>query len=83
MRVVTWNINSVRLRARLVRRLVDEMAPDVLCLQETKVADELFPHDALTDLFEGLWPVAREGVSYNAYFIRDERQAIIDLSRSM
>jgi len=40
-------------------------------------------NDRTTDLFEGLWPVAREGVSYNAYFIRDEKQAIIDLSRSM
>jgi exodeoxyribonuclease-3 len=36
MRLVTWNINSVRLRAPLVRRLVEEIAPDVLCLQETK-----------------------------------------------
>ncbi len=51
MRVVTWNINSVRLRAPLVRRLVDEIAPDVLCLQETKVVDDLFPHDDLADLF--------------------------------
>lgn len=51
MRLVTWNINSVRLRAPLVQRLVDEVAPDVLCLQETKVVDELFPHDALAELF--------------------------------
>jgi len=51
MRVVTWNINSVRLRAPSVRRLADEIAPDILCLQETKVVDELFPHDDLADLF--------------------------------
>ena len=51
MRVVTWNINSVRLRAPLVRRLAAEIAPDVLCLQETKVVDELFPHDELSDLY--------------------------------
>jgi len=51
MRVVTWNINSVRLRAPSVRRLTAEMAPDVLCLQETKVVDELFPHDDLADLY--------------------------------
>lgn len=51
MRLVTWNINSVRLRAPLVRRLVEEIAPDVLCLQETKVMDDLFPHDELADLF--------------------------------
>ncbi|MDP6107033.1 MAG: FprA family A-type flavoprotein [Candidatus Brocadiia bacterium] len=33
------------------------------------------------DLFEGLWPVVREGVSYNAYLIEDESTAIIDLSK--
>ncbi len=51
MRIVTWNINSVRLRAPLVQRLAAEIAPDVLCLQETKVVDDLFPHDALADLY--------------------------------
>ena len=43
LRLVTWNINSVRLRVDNVRRLVAEWAPDVLCLQETKTPDELFP----------------------------------------
>jgi exodeoxyribonuclease-3 len=46
LRLVTWNINSVRLRIDNVRRLVAEWAPDVLCLQETKTPDELFPRDA-------------------------------------
>lgn len=44
--LVTWNINSVRLRIDLVRRLVDELKPDVLCLQETKTRDEFFPREA-------------------------------------
>ncbi len=43
MRIVTWNINSVRLRLDLVLRLIEESRPDVVCLQETKVSDELFP----------------------------------------
>jgi exodeoxyribonuclease III len=41
--VATWNINSVRLRIGLVARLVRERSPDIICLQETKVADPLFP----------------------------------------
>ena len=45
MRLITWNINSVRLRAPLVRRLLEEQQPDVLCLQETKTPDELFPRE--------------------------------------
>jgi exodeoxyribonuclease-3 len=43
LRLITWNINSVRLRIELVRRLVEEQRPDVLCLQETKSPDDLFP----------------------------------------
>ncbi|PZW46624.1 exodeoxyribonuclease-3 [Humitalea rosea] len=45
-RVATWNINSVRLRAPLLADVVAQLAPDVLCLQETKTPDEFFPHDA-------------------------------------
>ena len=43
MKIATWNINSVRFRQLLATRFLREEAPDVLCLQETKVADELFP----------------------------------------
>ena len=50
LRLVTWNINSVRLRIDNVRRLITEWAPDVLCLQETKSPDELFPHQAVEAL---------------------------------
>lgn len=45
--IATWNINSVRLRIANVCRLIAEWSPDVLCLQETKTPDELFPADAL------------------------------------
>mgnify|MGYP001599147113 FL=1 len=46
MRIVSWNINSVRLRAPLVEKLVAEISPDVICLQETKCPDDVFPADA-------------------------------------
>ena len=45
LRVVSWNINSIRLRVDNVRQLVAEWAPDVLCLQETKTPDERFPRE--------------------------------------
>ena len=48
--IATWNINSVRLRLPIVERLLSEYAPDVLCLQETKCPDDLFPHDAFRRL---------------------------------
>jgi exodeoxyribonuclease III len=48
--VATWNINSVRLRQGLVERYLAERAPDVLCLQETKCPDEVFPAEAFRAL---------------------------------
>lgn len=48
MRIVSWNVNSVRVRLEAIRRFVRKYEPDVLCLQETKVEDHLFPRDAFT-----------------------------------
>ena len=43
MRVMTWNINSLRLRMDLLRQICTIMQPDIVCLQEIKVEDRLFP----------------------------------------
>jgi len=43
MKIVTWNINSIRLRMPLLQDFVAQQDPDIICLQETKVTDELFP----------------------------------------
>ena len=45
MKLVTWNINSVRLRTPSVLRFIEEHNPDVICLQETKTPDEHFPFE--------------------------------------
>ena len=50
IRVVTWNINSVRLRISSVERLIKMFSPDVLCLQEIKCREAEFPSAALADL---------------------------------
>jgi exodeoxyribonuclease-3 len=46
LKIASWNINSVRARIGIVERFLREQAPDILCLQETKVADDIFPHAA-------------------------------------
>lgn len=43
MRILTWNINSVRLRLPLLLNLMRQCSPDIICLQETKTPDEFFP----------------------------------------
>lgn len=50
MKIATWNVNSLRAREDLVLDWIEAHAPDVLCLQETKVTDQEFPEDALGDL---------------------------------
>src|SRR3984885_5026466 len=49
LRLATWNVNSVRLRAEQVARFVQETAPDVLCLQEIKCREGEFPTAAFVD----------------------------------
>jgi exodeoxyribonuclease-3 len=50
MRIATWNVNSVRTRLDQVVAWLQQERPEVLCLQETKVTDELFPREAFEAL---------------------------------
>jgi exodeoxyribonuclease III len=49
LRIATWNVNSVRLRADQAAKFVAEQAPDVLCLQEIKCQAGEFPTQAFAD----------------------------------
>jgi exodeoxyribonuclease-3 len=44
MRIATWNVNSLKARIPRVEEWLTYAHPDVLCLQETKLADDAFPH---------------------------------------
>ena len=50
MLIATWNVNSLNARMPRVEEWLEQVQPDVLCMQETKLADDAFP--ALT--FQGL-----------------------------
>lgn len=50
MKIATWNVNSVVARLPLVLRWLAKERPDVLCLQETKCADERFPAREFAEL---------------------------------
>ena len=49
MKLVTWNVNSVRARLERVVQFLDKAKPDVACLQETKVVDADFPAAAFRE----------------------------------
>ncbi len=55
MKIATWNVNSIRTRLEIVTDWLQKNPVDVLCVQETKVVDELFPI------------VAIEACGYHAY----------------
>ncbi|MCB9831535.1 MAG: exodeoxyribonuclease III [Planctomycetes bacterium] len=47
MRLVTWNVNSIRARLGRLCAWLERHRPDVLCLQELKVLDSAFPAEAI------------------------------------
>ena len=49
MKLVTWNINSIRARTEKLLTWIGNEQPDVLCLQETKLEDAKFPGAALRE----------------------------------
>jgi exodeoxyribonuclease-3 len=74
MRIVTWNVNSLRARLPRVLEFLAQFSPDVACLQETKTAADGFPVDELAeagyhavDNSAGQWSgvaiLAREGLA--------------------
>lgn len=66
--LATWNINSVRLREPIVVKLLEEEAPDVLCLQECKSPVDKIPMEAFQALgYEHM--VARGQKGYNGVAI--------------
>ena len=50
MRLATWNVNSLMARLPRLVEWLDIARPDVLCLQETKLADAAFPREQLIEL---------------------------------
>lgn len=50
LKIITWNVNSVNVRAQHLIELIKEHAPDIICLQELKCINEKFPTELLQDL---------------------------------
>ena len=50
MKIISFNINGLRARPHQLEALVEQYQPDVLGLQEIKVADEQFPYELVEHL---------------------------------
>ncbi len=50
MKIVTWNVNSIKVRREVVLSWLRQAEPDIVCLQELKCADSSFPREPFEDL---------------------------------
>jgi exodeoxyribonuclease-3 len=72
--IATWNVNSLKVRLPQVLDWLERTACDVLCLQETKLTDDKFPHQALADAG---YSVAFSGQpTYNGVAILSRRDTV-------
>jgi exodeoxyribonuclease III len=70
VRVATWNVNSVKKRLPRLLPWLDQRQPDVVCLQETKLADDAFDQLLGDELATRGYAVARHGqVQWNGVAI--------------
>jgi exodeoxyribonuclease-3 len=61
VRIATWNVNSVKQRLPRLLPWLDERRPDLVCLQETKLADDAFAELLNAELAERSYEVAAHG----------------------
>jgi exodeoxyribonuclease-3 len=80
MTCATWNVNSVRARLTHVLDWLREGPVDVLCLQETKVTDDLFPSEPFSEL--GYTATTHGQKTYNGVAVLS-RHPIEDVSRGL
>lgn len=67
-KIATWNVNSIRIRLELLKKLIELENPDVICLQEVKAKEEDFPFDDIRNL--GYSEIALYGMAgYNGVAI--------------
>ena len=78
VKIITWNVNSIRTRLERVLGVLERHQPDLLCLQETKVTDDIFPHEALAEV--GYQAVVHGQKTYNgvAILAREQPQDVLN-----
>jgi exodeoxyribonuclease III len=72
MKIITWNVNSIRLRLPRLCALLQREQPDLVCLQELKCADDAFPHLALQAVGYHAQVFGQKGYNGVALLAREE-----------
>lgn len=80
MKLATWNVNSLNVRLSQLLDWLGREQPDVVCLQETKLEDEKFPHEPLRSA--GYAAVCAGQRTYNGVAILS-RTPLVDVARGI
>ena len=50
MKIISWNVNSIRIRKQQLLQLIKNETPDFVCIQEIKSSNDVFPKKEFEDL---------------------------------
>ena len=81
MKIASWNVNSLNVRLPHLQRWLQEFRPDVVGLQETKLEDARFPHEALAA--DGYGCVFSGQKTYNGVALLARGHEIADVQRGV
>ncbi len=81
MKIATYNVNGIRARLQVLLRWLEESKPDVVCLQELKAPQELFPEqDLLQAGYHAIWHGQK---SWNGVAILRRAESPKEISRGL
>ena len=78
MKIITWNVNGIRPRLEQTLALLEQEQPDVLCLQEIKIANEQFPVEAFESAGYGTVAVHGQKAYHGVAIIAKEPDLTIE-----
>jgi exodeoxyribonuclease-3 len=78
VKLATWNVNSLNVRLPRLLDWLPAAAPDVLCLQETKLEDAKFPREELARAGYAAYFAGQRTYNGVALLVRDDRAGAVE-----
>ena len=75
LKIISWNVNSLRAREPLVQKLVQKEKPDILCIQELKIDDQKYVLDFFNPYHYAT--ISENQKSYNGVSISYQKELLI------
>ena len=76
MKIISWNVNSLRAREPLIEKIIKTEAPDIICLQELKILDKEYVENFFNQF--SLKTVAETQKSYNGVSVSCKREIVLN-----